>query len=433
MSACHRFTWRGLKPRLRGLPRFAHAEFHSSASVSRFRLRHGLRRHGGRTPASRVARRAVPRRQLVEGAQPRARAAPSRNGYSPSDSACRRPRRARTAVGGGDGVRRRHAGIARPAASWSDLSASSAPGPAGPERPDERQPGHRRPLLAQIDLLGAGALDGRRTARRRQSPAPRRSGAASRPGRGAIGDELRGDPEASRSRARAAARSTSASWCRRRSCECPRSACVVNSATDADRPFRHDRHVRAPRDTPDAAQVLDGRDHADVDRALVQQRRALRRRVELQREAVAQLEAVDQRPRVQVVDRAEPDRSHRALRHRRGARSGRCARPGASRPRGCCRGFPRAGCAAVPERPRIGRGDAVDVVGADDQRRPARASARRAASRPGSTACPQQQPRQRHRLHVVVAGRRRRDGRAAAAAARTRESRRPRAGCRAPR
>ena len=159
----------------------------------------------------------------------------------------------------------------------------------------------------------------------------------------------------------------------------------------------------------DAAQILDRRNHAEVDRALVQQRRALRRRVEPQREElVAQLEPVDQRPRVQIVDRAEPDGSHPRAPIAELARTARFARPARRPPRGCCRESLRADCAAC-RAPRIDGRHAVDVVGADRQRdlrelrpveRPVHLDRRMFGS---------EQPRQRDGLHVVVAGRRRGD------------------------
>ena len=118
-----------------------------------------------------------------------------------------------------------------------------------------------------------------------------------------------------------------------------------------------------------AAQVLDRRDHPDVDRAFVQERRALRRRIEPQREQVAaQLQAVDQRPRVQIIDGAETNGSSSARRVTAGSLEPAVPLDRArARPRGCCRGSLRAGCAASQDA-RIDRRHAVDVVGADGQR-----------------------------------------------------------------
>ena len=101
----------------------------------------------------------------------------------------------------------------------------------------------------------------------------------------------------------------------------------------------------------------------DVDGLLVQQRGALGRRVEAQREAGADLEPVDQRPRIQIGDGAETDHRHVGWLTGRAPRSARLARPARAPPPGCCRGFPRAGCAASRASP-VDRRHPIDVVGA---------------------------------------------------------------------
>ena len=58
-----------------------------------------------------------------------------------------------------------------------------------------------------------------------------------------------------------------------------------------------------------AAQVLDRRDQPEVDLALVQQRRALRRHVEAHVELIGMgIEPVDQRLRIEIRNRAKPKR-----------------------------------------------------------------------------------------------------------------------------
>ena len=76
--------------------------------------------------------------------------------------------------------------------------------PAGPERPDERQPGHRGPLLAEIDLL-----DARRLVIEEQRGSPMRSAASQRrsivAGSGAIGTNSGSMPKRSQHRIRSSA------------------------------------------------------------------------------------------------------------------------------------------------------------------------------------------------------------------------------------
>ena len=88
----------------------------------------------------------------------------------------------------------------------------------------------------------------------------------------------------------------------------------------------------------------------------------------------------------------------------RSSRTGRCAPPAPGRPRGCCGESPRAALGAGPAEVFVQRRHAVHIVGADRQRhlrqlrpveRPVHLNRRDVAD---------DQPRQRHALHVVVAG-----------------------------
>ena len=93
----------------------------------------------------------------------------------------------------------------------------------------------------------------------------------------------------------------------------------------------------------------------------------------------------------------------------RSRRTGRCARPVRARPRGCCRGSPRAGCAAS-------RADPGSAAATPSTSSAPIVKATCASFGPYSgpvdldrAVSSNQQPRHRDQLHVVVAGGRRRD------------------------
>ena len=149
----------------------------------------------------------------------------------------------------------------------------------------------------------------------------------------------------------------------------------------SDLAVRDDAEARRDAVWLGAALVLDRRDHPDVDRPLVQQRRALRRHIEPEREQVgSEVEPKDERSRVQVVDCAETRRVNHA-----GSRSARAldgSRPAARMlpefPRGRC-----GACRASRSPPRRRRPRRRPPRSA----RPAPASVRTAASPPEWSRC----------------------------------------------
>ncbi len=230
----------------------------------------------------------------------------------------------------------------------------STPARPGPERPDERQPGHRGPLLAEIDLRHARAPRDRGTARVADEQRGVAARAASRSRSGAIGTNSGSMPNAlAAEHAQQRVRRPRAGVERDR-CGCRSIGLVREQRHRRDRPVGDDRRCPARCGTARPRRYsIDGiiprsiepscssAAHFDGD-------------VEAQREQLGpQLEPVDERPRVQVVDGAETDQSSDSASavRRRSRRSGRCARPARAPPRGCCRGSLRARCGACPSVP----------------------------------------------------------------------------------
>ena len=294
-----------------------------------------------------------------------------------------------------------------PRCSASTAVGRHAPGPAGPERPDERQAGHRRPLPRRDR---SSSTPGRLVIEEQREVADDQRGIARREHRVRIGRhrhelgcdvEALGaeDPQQRDRRPRAGVGgdrpdlARAASWCRAPPTRPARREAIARPGTMpiGAGPRRYSIDGIMPRSIGVVVQQL-------ARSATATSKRSANR-------SAAALEPVDQRPRVQIVDRAEPDVGDAGHQRDRSARRSAPSRSTGSSPAaGCCRGSLRAGCGACP----------ADRRRAPRRRRrrrrrrsarPAPASVRRATSRPGSTAMfGTTQPRQRHQLHVVVAG-----------------------------